>query len=260
MPHERKALVRLKALIHPAIGKAPFLEVVRRAGLRLKDGRAYIAASLSAELQALQLRKLLDGALECAPEIMHPVAVEAFADKEAAHLVDAVKAATPKSEREQVNRPPYRYLPPIDQDFALFRCFRLAIYANDEAEFARLHKLVVAATSGPMGGKTLIQFLAGFPLDQRWLETLHPVIREIFIEHAARMLVEQGQTGETSAIVQRYAGVTATETKSTLNELFLRFDILSANFDSARRRLEALPDKGAPCRSLRSVHRVSDRR
>ncbi len=59
------------------------------------------------------------------------------------------------------------------------------------------------------------------------------------------MLVEQGQTGEASAIVQHYAGVTATETKPTLNELFLRFDILSANFDSARRRLEALPEDEA---------------
>ena len=167
LPQEHKTLVRLKALIDPTIGKAPFLEVVRKAGLRSKDGKAYIAASLSAELHALQAKELLDGALDCAPEIMHAVAVEACADKDAANLIDAVKAATPKSEREQVDRPSYRYLPPIDQDFALFRRFRLAIYANDEAEFVRLYKLVGAATSGPVGGKTLIQFLAGFPLGQR---------------------------------------------------------------------------------------------
>ena len=245
LPHERKALVRLKALIHPAVGKAPFLEVVRRAGLRLKDGRAYIAASLSAELQALQLRKLLDGALECAPEIMHAVAVEAFADKEAAHLVDAVKAATPKSEREQVNRPSYRYFPPIDQDFALFRRFRLAIYANDEAEFVRLYKLAGAATSGPISGKTLIQFLAGFPLDERWLETLHPAIRDMFAESAIRMLVEEGQTGEADVIAQHYSAASITEIGSDLNKLLLRLDILSSNFESARRRLEVLPEHEA---------------
>ena len=62
---------------------------------------------------------------------MHAVAVEACADKDAAYLIGAVKAAIPKSEREQVDRPSYYYLPPINQDFALFRRFRLAIYAND---------------------------------------------------------------------------------------------------------------------------------
>ena len=254
LPQERKALVRLKALIHPAVGKAPFLEVVRRAGLRSKDGRAYIAASLSAELQALQQRKLLDGALECAPEIMHAVAVEACGDKDAAYLVSAVKAATPKSEREQVDRPSYRYLPPIDQDFALFRRFRLAIYANDEAEFVRLCKLVGTATSGPIGGKTLIQFLAGFPLDQRWLETLHPAIGDIFAEHAIRMLVEEGRTGDTSAILQHYADAALTETGSSFHKLLLRFDILSANFDRARRRMEALPESEA---HLAAAHEAS---
>ncbi len=151
-------------MIHPAIGKAQFLEVVRRAGLRAKDGKGYISATLSAELQALQLRKLLDGALHCAPEIMHAVAVEACADKGAAHLIGAVNAAIPKSEREKEGRPTYYYLPPIDQDVALFRRLRLAVYANDLAEFVRLYKLVGAATSGPVTGETLDEFLAGFPV------------------------------------------------------------------------------------------------
>ncbi len=254
LPQERKALVRLKALIHPAIGKAPFLEVVRRAGLRSRDGRAYIAFTLNAELQALQLRKLLDDALGCAPEIIHAVAVDACADKGAAHLIDAVKAAAPKSEREQVNRPSYRYLPPIDQDFPLFRSFRLAIYANDIAEFVRLYKLVDDATSGFTGNRTVIQFLAGFPLDLRWLETLHPAIGDMFAERAIHMLVEEGRTGDTSAIVQHYAGAALTEVKASFQKLLLRFDILSANFERARRRIEALPESEA---HLAAAHEAS---
>ena len=247
-------LLRLKALIHPTIGKAPFLEVVRRAGLRAKDGKAYIPVTLNAELQALQLRKLLDDTLGCAPEIMHAVAVDACADKNAAHLIEAVKTATPKSEREQVNRPSYRYLPPIDQDFPLFRRFRLAIYANDIAEFARLYKLVDDAASDFSDCRTVTQFLAGFPLDLRWLETLHPAIGDMFAEHAVRMFVEEGRTGDTTAIVQRYAGAALPEDKSSFQKLLLRFDILSANFERARRRIQALPESEA---HLAAAHEAS---
>lgn len=41
-------------MIGPANGKAAFLEVVRKAGLRSPDAKAYASASLNAELQALQ--------------------------------------------------------------------------------------------------------------------------------------------------------------------------------------------------------------
>ncbi len=253
LPQERKALVRLKALIHPTIGKAPFLEVVRRAGLRSKDGKAYISITLNAELQGLQLRKVLDDTLNCAPEIMHAVAADTCADKGAAHLVGAAKA-TPRSEREQANRPSYRYLPPIDQDFPLFRHLRLAIYANDLVEFVRLYKLLEDATTGYLDGRPVTQFLASFPLDQRWLETLHPVIRDMFAERATRMLVEEGRADNSSAIVQHYAGAALTGIKSSFQKLLLRFDILSANFERARQRIEALPESEA---HLAAAHEAS---
>ena len=167
LPHEQKMLMRIKALIDPAIGKAAFLEVVRKAGLRSPDIKAYASASLNAELHALQRKGLLNDGLDCIPEMMHAVAVEACASEDAANLIDAMKTIIPKSDREHSGRPAYYYLPPIHQDFALFRRFRLAIYANDEAEFSRLYKLVGAATSGPEGRPDLTRFLGGFPLRRR---------------------------------------------------------------------------------------------
>jgi superfamily II DNA or RNA helicase len=255
LPQEYKMLVRLKALIEPTIGKAAFLEVVRKAGLRSPDGKAYASASLNAELHALQRKGLLNDALDCASELIHVVAVEACASESAANLIGAIQAAIPKSDREHVGRQAYYYLPPIHQDFALFRRFRLAIYANDEAEFSRLYKLVGAATWGPEGRPTLIRFLAGFPLTKTWLETLRLAIREMFAEHSIRMFVEQGrQTAETDAIVEHYAGMAPREVGASSNKLLLRLDILSANFDRARLRIEALPESEA---HLAEAHKAS---
>ena len=255
LPQEHKMLLRLKALIDPAIGKSAFLEVVRKAGLRSPGAKAYASASLSAELHALQRKRLLTDALDCTPEIMHAVAVEACAGESAAKLIGAVKAMIPKSDREHTGRPAYYYLQPIDQDFALFRRFRLAIYTNDEAEFSRLYKVVETATSEPEGSPALIRFLGGFPLSQAWLETLRPVIREMFAEHAIRMFIERGlQAAETSAIVQHYAGAAPCEAGKSLNKLLLRLDILSADFDRARQRIEALPESEA---HLAAAHEAS---
>ena len=260
LPQERKALVRLKALIHPTIGKAPFLEVVRRAGLRSKDGKAYISITLNAELQGLQLRKVLDDTLNCAPEIMHAVAADTCADKGAAHLVGAAKA-TPRSEREQANRPSYRYLPPIDQDFPLFRHLRLAIYANDLVEFVRLYKLLEDATTGYMDGRPVTQFLASFPLDQRWLETLHPVIRDMFAERATRMLVEEGRADELkrhrSALRRR--GVNRDQVEFPEAAPALRYSFRQFRAGPAAHRSPA-GKRGAPRSGARSLDRVLDRR
>ncbi len=255
LPQERKTLLHLKALIDPAIGKGPFLDAVRKAGLRPPGARAHTWASLNVELQALQRRGLLDKGFDCIPELKHAAAVEACASEDAAHLIDAVKTVIPKSDRENRGRPAYYYLPPVNQDFNLFRHFRLAIYANDEAGFSRLYKVVGEATSGPEGRPVLARFLSGFGLTQAWLEQLRPPIREMFAGHAVRMVIEHDlRARETEAIVQHYANTALGEAGGNLNPLLLRFDILSANFDRARQRIDALPESEA---HLAAAHEAS---
>ena len=256
LPQEEKMLMRLKALIEPTIGKAAFLEVVRKAGLRSPDGKAYASASLNAELHALQRKGLLDDALDCTPEIIHAVAAEACASESAANLIGAVKAAIPKSEREHGGRPAYYYLPPIHQDFALFRRFRLAVYANDEAEFSRLYKLVGAATWGPEGRPTLIRFLAGFPLSQ---DVAGDSCAPPFGRCSPSMpsVCSSNRAGRPTRPAPSFSIMRAwrrARSERALNKLLLRFDILSANFDRARLRIEALPESEA---HLAAAHEAS---
>ena len=135
LPHGQKLLMQVKALLGHATGKTVFFNAVRQAGLRLPDGRAYSTALLNEQLQALQRKGLLDGTLDCIPEITHAVAAGAGQSEGGTELISAVKAAIPKSEREDRERPYYWRYSPLSQDIGLFRHLRLSVYANDEAEF-----------------------------------------------------------------------------------------------------------------------------
>jgi superfamily II DNA or RNA helicase len=245
LPHEEKTLMRLKALAGLAISKTIFCEIVRKAGLRQPEGKAYTLPLLNVRLQSLQRKGLLDGELNCIPEIAHPVAVEACAGK-AADLAGAVKASIPKSEREQTGARTYYYFPPLSEDIKLFRHLRLTVYANDEVEFIRLRELAKRPEGGPAGHPELTQFLCGFPLSLEWLQQLRPAIRSMFSEHCIRMFAEHGlQTARTSAILRHYADMAPAEAGTGFNKLLLRCDILSANFGQARLRIEALQESDA---------------
>ena len=88
--------------------------------------------------------------------------------------------------------------------------------------------------------------MSGFPVSLTWLKQLRPAIREVFAEHALHMFIEQGQqTDETGAVIQHYANEAPGEAGARIGKLLLRFDILSANFDRARRRIAALPESEA---------------
>ena len=262
LPHAEKMLMQVKALLGHAVNKTVSYNAVRQAGLRLPDGRAYSTALLNEQLQALQRKGLLDGTLDCIPEIMHPVAAGAGQSEGGTDLISAVKAAIPKSEREDGGRPYYWRYPPLSQDIALFRHLRLSVYANDEAEFGRLCRLAGAEAAKFEDSVEFARFVSGFPVSLTWLKQLRPAIREVFAERALHMLIEQGQqTDETGAVIQHYANAAPGETGAVIGKLLLRFDILSANFDQARLTDRGAAGKrGASRRRIRSVYRVSDRR
>ena len=108
--------MQVKALLGHAVNKTVSCNAVRQAGLRLPDGRAYSMALLNEQLQALQRKGLLDGTLDCIPEIMHAVAAGAGQSEGGTDLISAVKAAIPKGERDDRERPYYWRYPPISQD------------------------------------------------------------------------------------------------------------------------------------------------
>ena len=135
LPHGQRMLLRIKALVGRATNKTMFLAAVRRAGLSSPDGKTYTGASLNEQLEDLQRKGLLDSTLDCVPEITHAVAADAGQSEGGTELISAVKAAIPKSEREDRGRPYYWRYSPLSHDVALFRHLRLSVYANDEAEF-----------------------------------------------------------------------------------------------------------------------------
>ena len=243
LPREQKMLLRIKALVGSAANKTVFLAAVHKAGLRSADGKAYAWASLNEQLQALQRKGLLDGTLDCVAEVMHGVAADAGQSEGGTDLISAVKAAIPKSDREDGQRPYYWRYTPLSQDIALFRHLRLSVYANDEAEFARLRRLGGTEAAELEKSGEFDRFVSGFPADLTWLKQLRPALREIFAEHAVRMFIEEGeQTDETGAVVQHYANAAPGEAGEGIGKLLPRFDILSANFDRARQRIAALPE------------------
>ena len=88
--------------------------------------------------------------------------------------------------------------------------------------------------------------MSGFPVSLAWLSQLRPAIREVFAKHVLQMFIEQGQqTEETGAVLQHYANAAPGEAGENIVELLPRFDILSANFDRARRHIAALPESEA---------------
>ncbi len=125
-PRER-TLLRLKALIGPgAIGKTVFLECTGRVS---SGGPLWSHATLAPTLQALRAKGLLAEDLACAPELLHPLAVEAIDSAEGAVMVEAIRAKLPLDNPQGWDRK-------LIEDASL-RWQRLAVLVNDEDEFQR---------------------------------------------------------------------------------------------------------------------------
>ena len=249
LPHNQKTIMRLKALIDPMVGKGAFFDVVRRSDLRTPSGKAYPQVVLNEELRSLQNKRLLDETLACAPGILHAIAVDACVCESREALVKAVKAALPRSARERPDERSYysyHYHVPLQQDTDLFRSLRLAVYTDDEAEFVRLRGFFDAESVQGQGSLLLSEFLGNLPASRRWLETRKPAIRDALTESFIRVLIEHGVMRDGNLdVTAGMAQMPPENTAPCLNKQLLRLDILSANFDRARRRMAALPSEEA---------------
>ena len=123
-PRER-VLLRLKALIGPAAtGKTVFVECLNRVSSGVPG---WSHATLAPTLQALRAQGLLTEDLTCAPELLHPLAVEAIDSAEGAAMVEAIRAKLPLDNPQVWDRK-------LIEDASL-RWQRLAVLVNDEEEF-----------------------------------------------------------------------------------------------------------------------------
>jgi hypothetical protein len=159
LPPGPKLVLRLKSLVFLPAGKTEFLECLTRGGLRMPDGKAWSSRSVNVALEQLLGQKLLTENLACPAALLHPVAVDAAASGDAEMLVAAVRRLFPA--RRSVTY--YSVARTIDRD-ALHRTFRLAIYANDGAEFTTSRDLFDKEWASHRAVHFLAAMVAGVPL------------------------------------------------------------------------------------------------
>ena len=109
-----------------AIGKTVFMECLSRVS---SGGPLWSHATLTPTLQALRAKRLLAEDLTCAPELLHPLAVEAIDSAEGAAMVEAIRANCRSTISEGSDRK-------LIEDASL-RWQRLAVLVNDEDAFQR---------------------------------------------------------------------------------------------------------------------------
>jgi hypothetical protein len=248
LPHHDKTIMRLNALVGPVIGKSPFLDVIRLSGIRPPGPRGWSFALLNTHLDALQHKRLLDRTFACAPEVLHIIAADAAICDDAERLLKSVKDTIPHSSRE--HRTPYSsyyHRVSLPDDIDLLRRVRLAVYANDEAEFIRLRDIIHAEEKA--AGALLSAFLISIPAyDVPWFEQRRPAIREALAESFLRTLLNFGvmRAGDT-AFIEYCASMPPirTDAGKRITKLLLRHDMLSAKFEQARRRMAMLAPEDA---------------
>ena len=122
-PQDR-AILHLKALIGAATGKTVFMDCLNRLHL---TSPAWSNKTLTPVLEALRAKRLLTYEFACAPELLHPLAVEALASADGAAMIDAIHAILPHDGARTWDR--------RAMEDATLRWQRLAVLLNDEEAY-----------------------------------------------------------------------------------------------------------------------------
>ncbi|MGD0104640.1 MAG: DEAD/DEAH box helicase [Rhodopila sp.] len=234
-----KLLLRLKALIFPAISKSEFAECVIGTGARSPDGRIWSARSVNALLDELAGQGLLTANLDCQPALLHPVALGAAASDQAGVLAAAIRRSVPVPGKSVYT---YSY-PQTAYSDALFRLIRLAVYTNDEAEFGG-NRALCDKTFGEYS--TLIFLVTAFhdvPLDAAWIASRHPVIQAPLLEAKLNSFIATGGGGpemlDTIALCRKQQGQ---EGFGGLRAELPRYDLLAGRPDDLRDASKTVDD------------------
>jgi hypothetical protein len=169
-PHHKTAL-HLTALIGDQVPRGTFVQALAATRSRTPDGKAWSGRSVHELFEDLRALGVLERDLTCAAAVRHQIAVDAAEGDQGALLIRALIRTLPRSDRERPNIFPYLYhRHALAEDRDLLRRVRLAVYANDDAEFVRLRELFDRDDEEQAGKTLLALFLAKLPADMEWLE------------------------------------------------------------------------------------------
>jgi hypothetical protein len=223
------------------LGFEPFgLRLRPKEGIqRSPDRRPWSARNVQALLETLRARGLLEDDFACAAALRHQIAVEAAEGEQRVILTGALGQTLPRGDREQPKIYYFYHRYALADNRDLFRRVRLAIYANDEAEFVRLRRLI-ERENNESANLILAALLSKLPGDLPWLERRAPTIRDaIVLSMVLALLESETIRTDTAAAVMQFSQQAASPLE--LTQALLRRDLLSGNFDAAIRRVAALP-------------------
>jgi superfamily II DNA or RNA helicase len=232
-----KLILHLKSLIFLPTGKTEFLQCLTRAGLRSPDGKAWASHSVNDALNALLGQRLLNEDLSCTWTLLHPAAVDAVASTDGEALVAAVRATFP-ARRSTI----YYGLQTVGRD-ALQRVIRLAIYANDGAEFTANRDLHDKEWAPHRAIHFLASAFSDAPLATEWLSSRHPVIQFALFEAKFLAFSVTGVPGpDLPALIAHFRAQQGREGFAGFRDVLLRYDLIAGRLDAVRRAIAESPD------------------
>ena len=179
----QRILLRLKALIGPAAtGKTLFVECLDRLAV---GGPLWNHATLTPTLKALHAKGLLTEDLACAPDLLHPLAVEAINSPEGSAMVEAICAKLPLDNPQVWDRKPI--------EDAILRWQRLAVLTNDEDAFQRAtsyrHRYSYIPTEPP---SIFERHFAAIDVGVEWFASRRPAFQAAILAFKADRWIATG--------------------------------------------------------------------
>jgi hypothetical protein len=232
-----KTVIRLKALIGSMTSKTMLVTAMVATGTRAPDGKAWSPKALNPVLDNLKGKGLLDENLACAMGLLHPIAADAAGSAEGERLVQAVRSTFPADGR----RPYYSYS--MQNDENALRRLRLAIYANDEADYARLLDLYNKDFSPGRGPHILERLFLGTPVNLAWLaQHAVPIQYGIFFVKLSGFLQSGVPDADLALILSHYRKRQQDPAFEAFKWELLHCDLLAGNVADASAKITAMED------------------
>jgi superfamily II DNA or RNA helicase len=232
-----KMVLRMKSLIFLPTGKTDFLDCLTRGALRMPDGKAWSSRSVNPALEELLALKLLTEDLGCPASLLHPVAVDAAASRDAAALFAAVRAAF-----QGPRTVPYYSVDTLDPD-VLGRSIRLAIYANDGPDFIKNRNLFDREWGLYSADYFLAALVAGVPLAIEWLASRQAAIQHALLEAKVAGALSGGvPEPDLPALISHCRERQDQEGHDGIRRLLLQYDLLAGKLDDLLRSAAAIED------------------
>jgi len=248
---EPKRVMRLKALIGDGTNKSTFITVINASGRAGPGGKAWSNQNVNGYLDQLQFLNLLDEHLTCPVLLRHEITVDALAAADGPDLLAAVYRSFPTDGR----RPYFHYV--MQGDEHAERRLRLALYADDGAEFKRLLDLYNQDYSPKRGPHLLAELFEETPVSLSWLSNRDPNLQFLILAMKIEHLLATGQpTPDLPALLAHYRQQSTDPGLGAIQDLLLLPEILAGHLAEARRILDSL--EGEPDYSRLSLRAQID--